>query len=171
MPSGLGSGRPPASRPASGPGPTQRPGASDEREGLSAGTEQVERFVFSFAPSYRSAARPFGIRPETAWVEVGERQLRARFGPWRVSTPLANVIGASVTGPYAFWKTAGPARLAITDRGLTFATNGDRGVLITFAQPVRGLDPLGLLQHPELTVTVSEPDRLAALLAERATAS
>ena len=127
---------------------------------------EVERFDFSFAPSYRSAARPFGIRRETAWVEVGERKLRARFGPWRVSTPLTNVIGASITGPYAFWKTAGPARLAITDRGLTFATNGDRGVLITFAHPVRGLDPLGLLQHPELTVTVSEPERLAALLAE-----
>ncbi len=90
--------------------------------------------------------------------------LRARFGPWRISTPRANVVGASVTGPYAFWKTAGPARLAITDRGLTFATNGERGVLIKFAKPIRGLDPLGLLRHPELTVTVRETERLAALL-------
>lgn len=91
----------------------------------------------------------------------------ARFGPWRVSTPLANVVGVALTGPYAFYKTAGPARLAITDRGLTFATNGDRGVLICFATPVRGLDPLGLLRHPELTVTVAEPERLAALLEAR----
>ncbi len=63
--------------------------------------------------------------------------------------------------------TAGPARLAITDRGLTFATNGDRGVLLTFATPVQGLDPVGLLRHPELTVTVADTDRLAALLNER----
>jgi hypothetical protein len=28
---------------------------------------------------------------------------------------------------HAFWKTAGPARLGVTDRGLTFATNGERG--------------------------------------------
>ena len=67
-------------------------------------------------------------------------------------------------GPYAFWKTAGSARLAITDRGLTFATNGERGVLITFRTPVRGLDPFGVVRHPELTVTVAEPERLAELL-------
>lgn len=127
----------------------------------------VERFDFSFDPAYRTAARVFGIAPATAWVEVGVERLEARFGPWRVSTPLTNVVDAEVTGPYAFWKTAGPARLAITDRGLTFATTGTRGVRITFASSVTGLDPLGLFRHPELTVTVRESDRLAALLNER----
>jgi hypothetical protein len=114
----------------------------------------VDRFHFAFGPAYRLPARAFGISPATAWVEVGDDTLDARFGPWRVSTPLANVGDVAVTGPYAFWKTAGPARLAITDRGLTFATNGDRGVLISFHKPVRGLDPLGIVRHPELTVTV-----------------
>ena len=126
-----------------------------------------ERFEFAFVPAYRLAARVFGITPETAWVDVGDRALEARFGPWRVSTPLANVTDVAVTGPYAFWKTAGPARLAITDRGLTFATNGDRGVLISFRTPVRGLDPLGILRHPELTVTVADVDGLADLLRRR----
>lgn len=124
----------------------------------------VDRFQFAFGRAYRLPGRAFGISPATAWVEVGDDTLGARFGPWRVSTPLANVADVAVTGPYAFWKTAGPARLAITDRGLTFATNGARGVLISFHQPVRGLDPLGILRHPELTVTVSEVDRLAELL-------
>jgi hypothetical protein len=124
----------------------------------------VDRFHFAFGPAYRLPARAFGISPATAWVEVGDDTLDARFGPWRVSTPLANVGDVAVTGPYAFWKTAGPARLAITDRGLTFATNGDRGVLISFHKPVRGLDPLGIVRHPELTVTVREVDRLAQLL-------
>lgn len=67
-----------------------------------------------------------------------------------------------------FPRFSGQARLAITDRGLTFATNGDRGVLISFSTPVRGLDPLGILRHPELTVTVADVDRLAALLRARA---
>jgi hypothetical protein len=125
---------------------------------------ELERFDFSFDPAYRSAGRVFGITPSTAWVEVGDKRLEARFGPWRVSTSRANVVDAVITGPYAFLKTAGPARLAITDRGLTFATTGRQGVLITFARPVRGLDPFGLLRHPELTVTMRDTSRLAALL-------
>lgn len=125
------------------------------------------RFEFSFAPAYRLLSRAFGVRSSTAWVEVSGERLDARFGPWRVSTPLTNITGASITGPYALLKTAGPARLAITDRGLTFATNRDRGVLLTFATPVRGLDPLGILRHPELTVTVADTDGPVALLNER----
>ena len=97
-------------------------------------------------------------------MDVGADTLRARFGPWRVTTPLANISSVAVTGPYAFLKTAGPARLAITDRGLTFATNGERGVLISFRAPVRGLDPLGVLRHPELTVTVADVDGLTERL-------
>jgi hypothetical protein len=128
---------------------------------------ETERFGFAFAPAYRVFAGAFGITPKTAWVDVGRQALDVRFGLWRVSTPLANVTDVAVTGPYAFWKTAGPARLAITDRGLTFATNGDRGVLISFHTPVRGLDPLGVLRHPELTVTVADVDRLAELLRVR----
>jgi hypothetical protein len=124
----------------------------------------IERFGFAFTPAYRLSGLAFGISPATAWVDVGDSALAARFGPWRVSSPLANVSDATVTGPYAFWKSAGPARLAITDRGLTFATNDDRGVLISFRTPVRGLDPLGVLRHPELTVTVADVDRLAELL-------
>jgi len=131
----------------------------------------VNRFHFAFGSAYRLPARGFGISPARAWVEVGDDRFDARFGPWRVTTPLANVADVAVTGPYAFWKTAGPARLAITDRGLTFATNGDRGVLISFHEPVRGLDPLGILRHPELTVTVSEVDRLAQLLRRSALAA
>jgi hypothetical protein len=128
---------------------------------------EVERFEFRFAPAYRWSAMIFGVTPSTAWVEIDAEMLRARFGPWRVQTALANVADVEITGPYALWKTAGPARLAITDRGLTFATNGDRGVLITFRRPVAGLEPTGLLRHPELTVTVSDVYGLSSLLRER----
>lgn len=122
------------------------------------------RFPFRFDPVYRRLARPFGVTPERAWVDVGEDEFEARYGPWRVRTPMSNIADAEVTGPYALLKTAGPARLAVTDRGLTFASNGDRGVRITFRSPVRGIDPIGRILHPELTVTVLDVDGLVDAL-------
>jgi hypothetical protein len=131
-------------------------------------TASGRRFPFAFASTYRPLARTFLVTPETAWVDVGDETFEARFGRWHVRTPLTNITDVDVTGPYAFWKTAGPARLAVTDRGLTFATNGDRGVLVLFETPVPGLDPLGIFRHPELTVTVADVDGLADLLRARA---
>jgi len=127
-----------------------------------------QRFAFRFAPAYRWASLLFGIRPETAWVEVGVDALSARFGPWRLRTSLANVASVEITGPYAFLKTAGPAHLGFTDRGLTFASNGERGVLISFYRPVPGIEPTGRLLHPELTVTVADVTGLASLMRARA---
>jgi hypothetical protein len=124
----------------------------------------VHRFAFAFDPRYRLAALPFGITPSTAWVEVDERELRARFGPWRLRTPLANVGGTQLTGGFSFVRTAGPAHLSLADRGVTFATNGDRAVCVSFVEPVRALDPLGLIRHPGATLTVAEPEVLAAAL-------
>ncbi len=123
-----------------------------------------ERFGFAWHPSYSRANLVFGIRPANTWVEVGEAGFDARFGPWRLAASHADVAGVEITGPYHWYRTAGPARLGVTDRGLTFATNGDRGVLITFRRPVRGHGPYKLLTHPELTVTVAEPERLMAAL-------
>ena len=123
-----------------------------------------QRFVFRFAPAYRNAARPFGITPGRAWVEVDDEQLVATYGPWRLRTPRSNISGVEITGPYRFYRTAGPARLGVTDAGLTFASNGDRGVLISFYERVPAIDPLKLIRHPELTVTVADVDGLARAL-------
>jgi len=122
------------------------------------------RFRFHFDPTYRRLAGLVGVTPERAWVELREVEFEARYGPWCVRTPLNNIAGVEATGPYAFLKTAGPARLAITDRGLTFASNGDRGVCITFHAPVTGIDPFGRIRHPELTVTVRDVDGLMEAL-------
>lgn len=126
------------------------------------------RFPFRFTEAYRLAALPFGINPDNAWVEIGAHALEASYGRWLVQTPLSNVSEVRVTGPYRFYRTAGPPRLGITDRSLTFASNGDRGVCMRFVRPVWGIDRLGLIRHPSLTVTVADPERLALLLAGRA---
>jgi hypothetical protein len=40
-------------------------------------------------------------------------------------------------------------------------------VLISFHSPIRGLDPLGVLRHPELTATVADIDGLVERLRAR----
>ena len=129
--------------------------------------DMATRFPFRFDPTYRRVARLFGVTPERACVALSEDELEARYGPWRLRTPTSNIAAAEVTGPYAFLKTAGPPRLGITDRGLTFASNGDRGVCISFHSPVPGV---GRIRHPELTVTVLDVDGLMEALLRRAPA-
>jgi hypothetical protein len=124
----------------------------------------VQRFEFRFDPAYRIAALPFGITPERAWIQVDDEHLLANYGPWRLRTTLTNIRDAAVTGPYRFYRTAGPARLGVTDGGLTFASNGDQGVLMSFRRPVPAIDPLGLIRHPELTVTVADVRGLVSAL-------
>ena len=111
-------------------------------------------FTFDFDDRYRRLGRLFGISPDSALVTVADGSLTARFGPWLLATELSNIADAAVTGPYSYLKTAGPARLSIGDRGITFATNNRRGVCIRFHRPVPGIDPLGKIHHPNLTVTV-----------------
>jgi hypothetical protein len=130
-------------------------------------TSATVRYDFAFAPSYRLAALAFGVMPATAWAELGPMGLRVRFGPWRLQTPLDNLAGAERSGGFSFIKTAGPAHLSFSDRGVTFATNGDDAVCVRFRTPVAGIDPTRRIKHPGATLTVSEPqaflDQLASL--------
>ena len=122
------------------------------------------RHDFDFDPAYRVPALALGITGSTAWVEVGPAGLVVRFGLWRLRTPLSNVIGTELTGGFSWLKTAGPPHLSFSDRGVTFATNGRRAVCVRFHEPVRVLDPTGRLRHPGATLTVRDPQRLAAEL-------
>jgi hypothetical protein len=123
-----------------------------------------QRFGFQFSTMYRLAALPFGVTPSSCAVRCGIDSFDARFGPWCVRTTPDNIADVSITGPYTFVKTAGPAHLSFSDRGLTFATNGDRGVCIQFLVPVAGIEPTGRLRHPNLTVTVDDCDGLVSAL-------
>jgi hypothetical protein len=124
----------------------------------------MTRFEFAFDTTYQLLGRAVGVSPASSWVAVDGDRFEARFGPWRVRTELSNVSAAEVTGPYSVLKTIGPAHLSARDRGLTFATNPRRGVCILFDEPVRGIDPVGAIRHPGLTVTVADPEGLVAAL-------
>jgi hypothetical protein len=124
----------------------------------------ASRHDFAFAAAYRLPALAFGITGSTSWVELGPGGLVVRFGPWRLRTPLANVAGAEQTGGFRYLKTVGPAHLSFSDRGVTFATNGDAAACVRFVEPVTVLDPTGRLRHPGATLTVADPDRFLAEL-------
>jgi hypothetical protein len=125
-------------------------------------------FAFRFTRAYRFAALPFGITPASARVIVTDVFLDIRFGPWRLWSDLDNIAEVEeVAGPYRFLKTAGPPHLSLVDRGVTFATNGDKGVCIRFRTPVPAIDPLHLVRHPGATVTVADLKMLAAHLSKR----
>lgn len=123
-----------------------------------------QRFPFAFAPTYRLPALAVGVTPWTAFVEVSPSELHVRFGPWSLRSALTNIEAATVTGPYGYLKTFGPAHLSFEDRGVTFATNGDQGLCLTFRQPVKGIDPTGRIVHPGATVTVADVEGLRAAL-------
>jgi hypothetical protein len=127
-----------------------------------------QAFTFDFEDRYRRPGRLFGISPDSALVTITDGRLTAKFGPWLLSSELTNITQAELTGPYSYLKTAGPAHLSLADHGITFATNSRRGVCIRFLRPVRGIDPLGVIKHPNLTVTVLDcPGLLAAVEAGR----
>jgi hypothetical protein len=128
--------------------------------------ERVQEFRFRFDLAHRLAAAPFLVSPGTASVVIDRPRgfLVARFGPWKVETALVNVEVATPTGPYHPIKTIGPPHLSLSDRGLTFATNDREGLCIRFRVPVRGIDPLGVVRHPAITVTVDDVDGLRAAL-------
>ncbi|KQW47962.1 hypothetical protein ASC77_16305 [Nocardioides sp. Root1257] len=126
--------------------------------------EVVREFDFAFTPAYAAAARPFGITPATTSVEVGPQWLYVHYGPWKLLTPRANVVGAQVTGGFGFVKTAGPPHLSLSDRGVTMASNGDRALCLEFAEPVTAIDTTGAIRHPGATLAVADPEGLAAAL-------
>ncbi|MQY04160.1 hypothetical protein [Actinomadura macrotermitis] len=126
----------------------------------------VQRFPFAFADRYRRPLALLGVHEGSAYVELTDGELRARYGPWTLRTPRANVAGAEITGPYQWWKAIGP-HLSAADRGVTLGTTPDRGVCVRFRTPVRCLEPFGLLKHPGATFTVRDPEGLRAALGRR----
>jgi hypothetical protein len=126
----------------------------------------VDRFAFAFDPRFRAPLRLLGVRPSTCEVVVDDERFHARFGPWRLSTPLTNVEDVKVTRSYRWFKAIGP-RGSMTDRGATFGTNAWAGTCLCFRKPVGALLGEGRFEHPALTVTVEDPDALADAIRRR----
>src|SRR3954447_9424767 len=123
------------------------------------------RFRFRRDQPVAAASIPFGVNGDNAYVDLDDERLEIRFGPWTLTTAVDNIEGAERTGPYQWWKVAGPPHLSLKDLGVTFATTAAEGVCIRFKEPVPALLPKGLLKHKAVTVTIEDPDDLVRFVA------
>lgn len=130
--------------------------------------EGERSYPFDFERRLVPASLLVGVTPWTSKLTVTDEDLDIRFGAWHLQTPMSNVAGTEVTGPFTWYKVAGPAHLSFQDHGVTFATSTRTGVCIRFRDPVPALDPLGKLRHPAATVTVADVDEVASLIENRA---
>ncbi|MGI8657873.1 MAG: hypothetical protein ACR2K4_03770 [Candidatus Limnocylindria bacterium] len=125
-----------------------------------------ETFPLRLADPWRWPLHLIGVRPGAAQVVItADERLVARFGPFSLETPTANVSGYLITGPYRFWRAIGP-RGSGADRGFTFGTSTRGGVCLCFdewvpARYVRG----GRVES--LTVTVDDVNGLVRSLERR----
>jgi hypothetical protein len=127
----------------------------------------TERFVFEFEfdPRFRRLLALLGIRPSNSEVVLTDSTFSARFGRLRARTPVSNLKDVRITRDYRWFKAIGP-RGSAADRGATFGTNTRAGVCVCFHQPITAL-PGNRQGHPALTVTVADPERLAAAIQRR----
>jgi hypothetical protein len=121
----------------------------------------TERFPIRLGARSRPLLRLFGARPGNAYVDLGD-DFDARFGRFRVRTPLDNVVAWRIEGPW-HWITAIGVRRSIRHGDVTFGGNHRGGVRVDFREPVT----LSRLRVPALYVTVDDLEGLAAALAER----
>jgi hypothetical protein len=119
------------------------------------------QFEMAFDPRFRLPLAALGVTPATAHVTLTPGRLVACFGPWACHTTPSNVRTVSLTGPYHWYRAIGP-RLSLADHGLTFGTTTTGGVCLQLRDPVPGIDPVGLIRHPNLTLTAADPQRFAA---------
>jgi hypothetical protein len=101
----------------------------------------------------------FGVRPESAWVDVGDGVIRVRFGRFEVTAPLADAQRWRIEGPWA-WLTAIGVRLSIRLGDLSFAGSPRGGVRVDFSPPVR----YRVLRLPAIYYGVEDLEGFAAEL-------
>lgn len=127
----------------------------------------MEAFSFAFEPPLDTWARWFAIVPTRSFIRLDDHGIEAMYGSWRVATAWSNVRSVERTGPYRSWKVAGPVRMSWADRGITMAATTAGGVCLHLHESVPGLDPLGLVRHPSVTLGVEDVDGVVHAIESR----
>lgn len=102
----------------------------------------------------------FGATADTAWAEVTDDALAARFGRFDFRTPLANVAMWHIEGPFR-WITAIGVRRSVRHADVSFAGSPHGGVRLDFREALRW----GPLTVPALYVGTDDLDGFAAAVA------
>jgi hypothetical protein len=120
----------------------------------------TRRFAYRLGPRSRPVLRLFGIRgPADAWVDLGDDTLTARFGWSQASTPLTNITGWRIEGPWR-WITAIGVRRSVRHADITFGGSHDGGIRIDVREPIQ----VGPFRAPALYLTVEDLEGLAEAL-------
>ena len=121
----------------------------------------TQRFPIRIGRRSRPLLLLFGVRAGNAYVDL-DGELDARFGFYRVHTPLTNLASWRIEGPW-LWITAIGVRTSLRHRDVTFGGSHHGGVRIDFKERLR----FGFYRIPALYVTVEDVEGLAAALSER----
>jgi hypothetical protein len=123
----------------------------------------TQRFPIRLGARSRPLLRLFGVGgPTDAWVDLGDDSLEARFGRFRATTPLSNIAGWRIEGPW-LWITAIGVRMSVRHGDITFGGSHRGGVRLDFRERV----PVGRLRVPALYVTVDDLEGFAVALTDR----
>ncbi len=121
----------------------------------------ARRFPIRLGRRSRPLLRVFGVRPGNAYVDL-DGEFDARFGFYRVHTPLTNLASWRIEGPW-LWITAIGVRMSLRHRDVTFGGSHRGGVRVDFKERVR----FGVFRISALYVTVEDLEGFAAALSER----
>ena len=119
----------------------------------------VRRFPIRIGRRSRPGLLLFGVHGDNAYVDLGHT-LDARFGFFRITTPVGNVAGWRIEGPW-HWITAIGVRRSVRHGDIAFDGTHTGGVRIDFREPVR----FGPFRQSALYVTVEDLEGFAAALA------
>jgi len=120
------------------------------------------RFPIRLERSWRPWLRLWGVRPENAYIDLGDGRLDARFGWSTLATDLSNIEDYRITGPYRWWSAIG-VRRSVRNGDASFCGTARGGVCLRFRDPV----PWARIFHPPaLTVTPEDLDGFVAALEE-----
>ncbi len=120
------------------------------------------RFPIRLRRRYRPLLRLWGATPDRAYVDLDD-ELDARFGVYRLRTPIANIAGWRIEGPWS-WITALGVRRSIRGGDVSFCGDARGGVRLDFRERV----PWGPFKVPALYVGVDDLEGFAAALERRA---
>lgn len=118
-------------------------------------------FPYRFDRRWQATFVSLGVRKNDGVTITEPGILVAKYGRFKVETPLANIDHTEVTGPHR-WYTAVGLRLSGTDDSITFGTNHRLGLSIAFKEKVPRV--IGRKRHSTLWVSVAEPEKLAAAI-------
>jgi hypothetical protein len=123
----------------------------------------ARRFPIRLGARSRTLLRVvFGVTQDSAYVDLGG-ELDARFGYGRLKTPLSNIVGWRIEGPW-LWITAIGIRRGIRDGVFSFAGSPRGGVRLDFRDRVR---TVRIFRTRALYVGVEDLEGFAAALSER----